>query len=540
MSIACKLCLDSVKQLDKLVIRSFIGPYVMSFFVAEFVLVMQFLWKYIDEIIGKGFSVFVLIELIFYYAVTIIPMAVPISVLISSVMVYGDMSEKYELSSFKSAGVSLLRIMRPALYIALLTAGFSLFSSNYLKPKANYKFFSRFDSIRKQKPSLTIEEGIFNDDFKGFAIRVSKKAPDERSISDILIYDHSDRDAINVTVARSGEMYTTEDGRYFIMNLFDGEQYKEMKPGASAKKRGSPDDVYPFLRTSFREWKKVFDMSVFDFTERSANLGRRNYDLLNSYQLILAIDSVNNDIDQALNKNDYEFGKLISTSAPPEKKSGVKRKETDQTKTISKSRGNELNSLTENNLAEQSGYYFLNSRTDPDDMDSLKSARALLKPEYLSMFMYRAGNAAKSVRETSRSVLGQVRSKERSIRLFKLRLHQQYSWAMICIIFLFIGAPLGSIVRKGGYGYPLLIAIIFFMLFIILMIMGEKLNKSEALLPELAAWLPCVVLLPVSIWLTIKALKDRKLLNSFNLFEWIAMLFENRKNTLSHEQIDKG
>ena len=161
-----------MKQLDKLVSKGFIGPYIMSFFVAEFVLIMQFLWKYIDEIIGKGFSMWILIELIFYYAVTIIPMAVPITILISSVMVFGDMSEKYELSSFKSAGVSLLRVMKPAIYIALCTAGFSLFSSNYLKPKANYKFFSRFDSIRKQRPSLTIEEGIFNDDFKGFSIRV--------------------------------------------------------------------------------------------------------------------------------------------------------------------------------------------------------------------------------------------------------------------------------------------------------------------------------------------------------------------------------
>ena len=151
-----------MKKLDKFILKSFIGPYVLSFFIAEFVLVMQFLWKYIDDILGKGFSVFDIMELVMYYAASITPMALPISILLSSVMVYGDISEKYELSSMKSAGISLLRVMRPAIFLAVGTAMFSVFASNYIKPVSTFQFKKRFDLIRKQKSTLAIEEGIFN------------------------------------------------------------------------------------------------------------------------------------------------------------------------------------------------------------------------------------------------------------------------------------------------------------------------------------------------------------------------------------------
>ena len=153
-----------LKQLDKLVTKSFLGPYIIAFVVAEFVLVLQFIWRYIDDFIGRGISPLIISEMVFYYAITIIPLAVPISILISSVMVYGNMAEKYELTSFKSAGVSLYRIMRPGIIIAVLTGLFSIFSSNFLKPKANLSFYQTFDNVRRAKPTMTIDQGIFNYD----------------------------------------------------------------------------------------------------------------------------------------------------------------------------------------------------------------------------------------------------------------------------------------------------------------------------------------------------------------------------------------
>ena len=194
-----------LKTIDRLILKSFIGPYIFSFFVAEFVLVMQFLWKYIDELVGKGLSFWFLVELVFYYAVTIIPLAVPITILISSVMVYGDLAEKYEISSFKSAGVSLLRIMRPGIILAIFTFSFSLLASNYLKPKANMKFYQAFENVRKQKPSMTIEEKTFNDDFRGFTIRVGKKLSDGEGIEEVMIFDNSNRSFLNLTTAKTGK-----------------------------------------------------------------------------------------------------------------------------------------------------------------------------------------------------------------------------------------------------------------------------------------------------------------------------------------------
>ena len=270
-----------MKRLDHLIVKSFWAPYLASFFVAEFVLIMQFMWKYIDEILGKGFPILRLFELIFYYAITIIPTAIPLTILISSIMVYGNLSERYELTCIKSAGVSLLRIMRPAILIAIATAGFSFITSNNLKPKAFYNFYSLFRSISNQKPSLSIEEGIFNNDFKDFIIRVGEKDKDDETIRDILIYDHTDIDRrmINVIHAKNGRMYSKNDG--FIMELEDGYQYRDLKSAIGKNKQNNK----PFMRTDFKTFTKVFDMSQFDLDMSGVSVARRKHELLNINQL---------------------------------------------------------------------------------------------------------------------------------------------------------------------------------------------------------------------------------------------------------------
>ena len=284
-----------MKKIDKLITQSFIGPAILSYFIATFVLVMQFLWKYIDDILGKGITVFEIIELIFYYAVTLIPMAVPITVLISSVMVFGDMAEKYELSSMKSAGVSLLRIMIPGLAVASLIALFSIFASNYLKPVSLLQFNKRFQTIRKQKAALAIEQGIFNDAFGETIIRVNKIDDDKRGIHDVLIFDHTanDKSLIGIMSAKNGEMYTADDGRYFVMQLDTGVHYKE---GEKKLKLGSDQSEIPFTRTYFDQWIKSFDMNQFDGQDGLLNFNRNREDMMNSIQLLKSIDSFRNDV----------------------------------------------------------------------------------------------------------------------------------------------------------------------------------------------------------------------------------------------------
>lgn len=465
---------------------------------AEFVLIMQFLWLRIDDIIGKGLSVGIILELIFYFAITIIPKAIPISLLISSVLVFGDLSEKNELSSFKSAGVSLFRIMRGGLFLALFTAVISLLTSNFLRPTANYKFFYRLNAVNTQKAGLSFEEGVFNKDFDDYVIRIGEKDENGKNISDVLIYDHTgsksgflskphrNENLINLVSAKEGEMYGSTDGNYFIMKLIDGIQIREDRSEFDSKTKNKS---YPIVRTKFKEWNKIFDLTQFDMEAMDLNLNRNKADLLNCWQLKTEIDSINRTNDKIRNITTLPFSKILNSDYTQE-------------------------SNLKNNKSHIPKSVFLKSKKP------LKT--------YNSILDYYGQDNKKYIRETHKKVIRKkelfatntrkVEIKESSKRAYLLRLNQQFSWALICIIFFFIGAPLGSIIRKGGYGYPLLISIVFFMLFIMLNIMGEKLNRIEVLTPILAAWLPCLVLCPFAIYLSYKSVIDAKLEDIVNPF----------------------
>jgi len=491
----------ALKKIDKLVLFDFLPPYFMAFFVVEFVLIMQFLWKYIDEIIGKGFSLGVLLEMLFYFSVRIIPEAVPVTILIASVMVFGTLSEKYEISSMKSAGISLTRIMWMGILIAILTALFSLLASNYLKPRANYKFYYRFNAIRKQKPALNLAEGVFSKDFRNFVIRVGSKDENGQDIKDVLVYDHSgqDRKLINMLTADEGRMYSGENNE-FIMDLENGEQYKEMKPKKKGPKTKESD---PFVRTKFEKWTKIFDMSEFEMEAQNLNITRKEFDLLNSFQLIDAIDSIDIKREENLFKMNHNFKKILTVKEY--------EKVDENAKNLPK---------TIKTAIDKKDKQVKSSTTTKPSKVKLKKQK-LTKPisEYATILETFDSGAKKELIAAAKAMSGkqhevmtsqikQDKSFAYSRSRYVLRLHQQYSWALICVVFLFIGAPLGSIVKKGGYGYPLLIAIVFFMLFIILNIIGEKLNKGLTISPILAAWLPNLVIIPVAMLFTYRAVND--------------------------------
>lgn len=527
-----------MKILDKLVLKGFIGPYIVAFLIAEFVLVMQFLWKYIDEIIGKGISIGVLFELIFYFAVTIIPLAIPITILISSVMVFGNLAEKHELSSFKSAGVSLFRVLAAGFAISVLTGMFSFFASNFLKPNANYQFFHRLNSIRKQKLSLSIEPGVFNRDFKDFVMHVGQVDENGRDIGDILIYDHSgvSNNLINVVSADHGEMFSSDDGSYFIMKLYDGHQYNEE---ASKLNKETKVRSYPMTRTNFNEWTKIFDMSQFEMEAIDVNMDRRKYDLLNSWQLKTEIDTFSS---KQLQNKELEYFKFSGffKEVKNEKDKEVKAKEKAKLKakkeakngqdsksrtkpqfesqtSIKKSKDNlekTLNAITKPNKPVKAPKF----QNKPFDKDSVATlVEHYSKQSDIARYISTANVSAVRDKDFFFNKRREYKNLEKQKNVYILRRHQQFSWACICVLFLFIGAPLGSIIRKGGYGYPLLVSIILFMIFVILNILGEKMNKSEALSPYLAAWLPVLVLLPFALFITKKAVNDEQFDTSFFL-----------------------
>jgi lipopolysaccharide export system permease protein len=559
-----------LKKIDKLIATSFIGPAILSFFVATFVLVMQFLWKYVDEILGKGLTILELLELIFYYAVTLIPMAVPITVLISSVMVFGDMAEKYELSSMKSAGVSLVRIMVPSMVVAFFIGLFSLFAANFLKPASLLQFNKRFLAIRKQKSALAIEEGIFNSAFNETIIRVNKIDKNKRNIHDVLIYDHTpnDKSLIGVMTAKGGEMYTAEEGKYFVMKLDSGVQYKELE---KKSKLGSNKSEIPFMRTYFDHWTKTFDMSLFDAEEGLLNFNRNREDMMNSAQLLKSIDTFRTNIRENDGKISQKMALLFQdtpqkTTPTPENlsKPDSLKKDSD----LSLSTSTELKAVSTDTLLRSSTINALikdSLRTEKDKLVAAynkqikKSSTALpttvIKPvvpepkliqqkvslQNVEYFLETIDSTdERDVIVRAQADLSRDRDElltlknvnydfSRSYEKYLLRLNQQYSWSLVCLIFLFIGAPLGSIIRKGGYGYPLLVAILFYMIFIITTILGEKLVRNETMGGIMAAWLPCLILVPWSFILTWMALRDIK----FNPQAALDFIYKFKKSSQS-------
>ncbi len=514
---------SKLKKIDLLVLKSYLGPYLLSFFIAQFVLVMQFLWKHIDDIIGKGFSIVDLLELISYFAVTQIPMALPIAILLSSVMVMGNMSERYELSSMKSAGISLIRVMRSPMVLAFATAALSLFASNYLKPSAQLQFKKRMLAIKSQKPSLALEEKIFNRDFTGYSIRVNEKDKDDESIRDVYIYDHtmSDKSLMNLTKAESGRMYNDSDGGLFIMELENGTSYREMKRTSKKKEEGKK---YPFMRTDFKEWKKVFDMSEFDTDDNRINISGRKEDMLNAFQLLDAIDSVNlkkQTLVESVIMDDKKEAERIKKAENKKKQSiknkrdlsGVKKNKTKENK--DKERRKDIAKAMRNANTTSKKYVgkVLNKSVAQKQTDTLsiyENWYGTISDSDKNNLYVKAVQSSSRKKDLLRNATTNIKSLNYKKGKYYLRLNQQFSFALICIIFLFIGAPLGSIIRKGGYGYPLLFAILFYMLFIITTIMGEKLIRSESINPILAAWLANLIVLPVAVWLTFKALRDSK------------------------------
>lgn len=493
---------------------------------------------------------FDILELIFYYGVTIVPLAVPITILISSVMVFGDMSERHELSSMKSAGVSLLRVMRPAITIAILTALFSIFSSNFLKPRANYLFIKRFTALRKQKPAMTIEEGIFNKDFKGFAIRVDSKGDDDQTINDVLIYDHtsSDKSKMSLIKSKTGRMYTSESGNRFVMNLEDGYQYRELATGFS--KSSAKNTKYPFVRTKFGTWQKVFDMGEFEMDANSININRNKEDMLTTPQLLVAIDSVN--LEQQKIKesvlDDYDaVVDIYAVKARKEARDSTLSEKYNKGSTLDESE--ELISAVSpgkkyktriNNTAKRGKKIAAPNISYIDSNKNIESAVTLMDivdDSKLVEVSKEAANKATNRRDVIKGIVSNLNQLRKNESRYHLKLHQSYSWALICIIFLFIGAPLGSIIRKGGYGYPLLVAILFYMIFMIMTIMGDKLNKSESIDPVLAAWMPCIILSPIAAWLTMKAMKDSKFTAAQKIMTWISKKLGAIRNKKSDPNI---
>lgn len=507
-------------QIDRMLISSFVPPFFLSFFIAVFVLLMQFLWKFIEEIIGKGIEPLVVLEMVFYKSVSLFPLALPIAVLLSGVMVMGNLAERYELSSFKSAGVSLLRMLMPLFAVSSVIGLFSFYCSNTIIPLANLKYQSRLYDIRNQKPTLSIEPGVFNEDFRGYAIRVGKKHRDKETIEDIMVYDDTQRNRgqMSVVTAKKGRMYVSDEDGAFVMTLYDGNQYAE------SSVQNNPDAL-PFTVSHFKEWTRRFDLSEFQLDRTEEEQFKSHHMMKSARQIAHEIDTLDEQI--AITKAEGRSTFLIlgdSTSVKGQKKIIT---DTSNAVLVEMSRFNKRN-IIDTSRAE-SHYRSVKAIIDTTTVKPGQSltnsiSRAAIgkwKSEIINNITVQHSSIDRNERNLDRLDLTR--------RKHLYQLHWKFSLAVACIVMMLIGAPMGTIVRKGGFGYPLLVSIIFFTFFIMSNISCQKLNDTKAINPVLAAWLPVIMLGVISLFLTYKALNDAKIMDIDKIKTFFARFGSDKK-----------
>jgi len=460
-----------MKRLDRLAVSQFIGPFILTFAIALFVLVMQFLWKYVDDLVGKGINLWVLTELLFYASAKLVPLALPLAVLLASIMTMGSFGEHLEITAAKAAGISLLRFMFPLFVSSIVIAVLALLFSNYLLPKSNLKFSSLLYDIRNLKPSVAIKPGIFYKGLDGFSIRAAQKSDDGSKLYDLIVYDHtSGLGSDHVITAKEGSMLQDEEKAVLTLYLIDGKQYKEMPP------KNPDSSTYQMYRSSFATYEKKFDLSQFKLSRTDENYFRDLKQMLSLQQLVKQMDTV--DIEENNTRmqmkdylrpyfNFFRFG--FDTTKP----------------------------VSTINLAMNFDSVF-NSKDKEAKTATL---------EY-------AINQARNVKNYTNITIKQVEFKNKNRMSLIIEIYRKFTLAIACIVLFLVGAPLGSIIRKGGLGWPLFYAVLFFILYHVSSIIGEKLAERERMGVFEGMWLSTFVLLPIGLFLTLKATDDSRILSA--------------------------
>lgn len=482
-----------MKIIDRFVLKSFIRPFIITFFVMVLFLLMQFVWKYIDDLVGRGVEWYYIAELLFYTSATVVPLALPLAVLLSSLMVLGTLGEHNELAALKSSGHSLIRVMRPLIFFMLILCTSAFLFANYVIPVANFKSQTLLKNIRNSKPALNINPGVFYTGIEGYSIKVSDKyGPDQKYLRDVIIYDHTTKGGNKkVVVADSGKMEVTDDERFLEITLYDGKTYEDHVP-AKRKDR----DNYPFLKTSFKE--NLIRFSLLEFqTGDLRESGRKSYSMLNIKQLEKAIDSLS---EYQVERED-KFLKDM-------KKRYRQRMGLNDTDDFPVDTSHYDLAGFEDNLL----YNFEDGSWNRILQNSMRIARS-------SQALY-----TNTAREYEWRLKYQVRH--------MLEWQKKFSVSFAVLVLFFIGAPLGAIIRKGGMGMPVVISVLIFIVYHVLNFSFEKLGRHLVWDPVQAMWTANLILLPIGIWLTYKSATDSVIFNIelyLKPFQKISGIFAKRK-----------
>lgn len=478
-----------IKKLDILIIKSFIGPFIVTFFVTLFVLVMQFFWLYMDELLGKGLGAWMIIQLLFYMSTTLVPLALPLGIVLASIMTFGNLGENFELVAIKSAGISLLRFMRPLLFFIMAIAALAFVFNNNVIPYANLKALSLLYDLRNSKPAFNLRAGQFNKDIENFSIRVGEKDNDGSTIRNVIIYDHTTGMGNDkVTLAKEGQMISTPDKAYMIFRLKDGWRYEEY-----TNKDGSEKNEQ--VRMYFKKWDKVFDLSSFKLQRTNQDLFKNAYQMMNVKQLTHEIDSA----DRYRSKVPDKIYGYISPYVSLADKDSTKK-------------------LTGKIAAVKSGLHTYDSSFLSVVPDSLR-IRALQL----------ASSHARSSKNLVEVTVSDISIRQMNYATYKIEWHRKFTLSFACVLLFLIGAPLGAIIRKGGLGMPLVVAIGFFVVFHIMSITGEKLARTGAVETWIGMWMATAMLLPIAFILIQQARNDSQVFSKewyMRIWGKVAVLFK--------------
>ena len=448
-----------MKKLDRLILRSFIGPLVLTFAIAVFVLLMQFVWKYVDDLVGKGLEFSVIAELLMYASATFVPMALPIAVLFASIMTMGNFGEKYELVAMKAGGISVSRIMRPMALVVLLLTGMAFYFANNVMPTAMLKYRMTLYDITRKKPAVNIRPGEYYKDIEGYVIRVGSKDADGNTLHDVVIYDHTHgMNETTVIVARNGVMTASADNRYLCFTLHDGYSYAENSSGEQYHKR-------PFTTIGFDEQTITFDISSFSFNRSNEDLFKGSYQMMNIAQL----DTTVRRLDSSLAVRRVQGWQQVTTPLRVWKQ-------------------------------------YVDNTVAPIDSVKWMAGRQQAVLNY-------ALNTARTATKDIKMQADLQQADQEYINRHLIEWQRKYTLSVACLLLFLIGAPFGSIVRKGGLGLPLVASVLFFVLYYVIGMIAEKAVRESAIDP-IGMWISTFAMLPIGIILTIEATTDSSLFDA--------------------------
>lgn len=548
-----------MKKLDKLILSSFIGPFIITFLVVVFILLTQHMLKYFDDIIGKGLGVDVIGQLLFYFAIFMTPVAMPLAVLLSSLIAYGNLGEHFELTAVKSAGISLTRTLVPIFFFVLALTALAFHVNNNLVPKAALEAYSLLYDIKQKKPALDLREGAFYQGIPDMSIKVNKKFPDGVTIKDVIIYDHRKHDGNrDVTIADSGKMYTIMNERYLKLELFKGYNYTE---GASSEQQMSGKNRQgkseTLSRSQFEKTQVVFDLSSFQLERTDPKLFQGNRIMRNVSELEVDMDSVDREIlkmkynhyatqrsyftyyrtSDTINYTDelrqYKADRAkadaaatlrtdgssgitpvpvskpgsLTTDRPVKVKpdttqnrpTGVKAKPA--ATPVAKAQETRSNSERKRQTVvkpkkEPVKVQALPVKKKPILSDSARQAKfdSVFTNAPTASVLENAANKARNAKSNISGTTAGIKSSQTERRVFQIQWNKILASSLACIAMFLIGAPLGAIIKKGGLGVPFLVSILFFIIYYLLTMTGEKWAKQGVIPVPVGVWTADVLL----------------------------------------------